>query len=59
MEINISVYSPTGKIKHNARDENDDDCTEEFLGKINSTKKYSVLLYLSTMAEMTRKVLVL
>jgi hypothetical protein len=33
--INISVYSPTGKIggKHNARDENDDDCTKKFLGK--------------------------
>ena len=52
MEILIAVYSPTGKITA-------EDITPEmktmmvaqktFLGSINATKKYTVLLYLSTM----------
>jgi predicted metalloprotease with PDZ domain len=54
MDINISVYSPSGKIT--AESLTPDMKTmmtaqKHFLGKINSTKKYSVLLYLSTMAE--------
>lgn len=54
MEIQIAVYSPSGKITA-------EDITPEmktmmvaqktFLGSINATKKYSVLLYLSTMNE--------
>ena len=52
MEIQIAVYSPNGKITA-------DGITPEmkkvmtaqkhFLGSINTTKKYSILLYLSTM----------
>ncbi|MFT5963666.1 MAG: putative metalloprotease with PDZ domain [Flavobacterium sp.] len=54
MEINISVYSPSGKITaESITPEMKTMITAQknFLGKINSTKKYSVLLYLSTMAE--------
>ncbi len=52
MEIQIAVYSPTGKIT--AESITPDMKTmmtaqKRFLGSINSTKKYSVLLYLSTM----------
>lgn len=53
MEILIGVYSPTGKVTAES-------ITPEmktmmiaqktFLGKINATKKYTVLLYLSSMA---------
>lgn len=51
MEILISVYSPTGKVK--AADitpsmETMMRAQKKFLGPINSTKKYSVLIYLST-----------
>lgn len=51
MEILIAVYSPTGKFT--AEDITPDMKTmmtaqKHFLGNINSTKKYSVLLYLST-----------
>lgn len=50
MDILISVYSPTGKVK--AKDITPEMETmmraqKRFLGKINSTKKYSVLIYLS------------
>ena len=50
MEILISVYSPTGKIT--AKDITPEMETmmraqKRFLGAINSTKKYSVLVYLS------------
>ena len=52
MEILIAVYSPTGKIT--AESLTPDMKTmitaqKQFLGNINSTKKYSVLLYLSSM----------
>jgi predicted metalloprotease with PDZ domain len=52
MDINISVYSPTGKVTaESITPEMKTMMTAQknFLGKINSTKKYSVLLYLSTM----------
>jgi predicted metalloprotease with PDZ domain len=50
MDILISVYSPTGKVK--AKDITPEMETmmraqKAFLGPINSTKKYSVLIYLS------------
>lgn len=50
MDILISVYSPTGKVK--AQDITPEMETmmraqKRFLGKINSTKKYSILIYLS------------
>jgi predicted metalloprotease with PDZ domain len=54
MDINIAVYSPTGKITaESITPEMKTMMTaqKQFLGKINSTKKYSVLLYLSTMKE--------
>lgn len=52
MEIQIAVYSPTGKVT--AESITPDMKTmmtaqKHFLGPVNSTKKYSVLLYLSTM----------
>lgn len=52
MEILIGIYSPTGKFK--AEDitgdiENFMKAQKRFLGKFNSNKKYSILLYLSTM----------
>ncbi|MDI1304540.1 MAG: peptidase M61 [bacterium] len=54
MEILIGVYSPTGKYTaESITPEMKTMMTAQknFLGKINSTKKYSVLLYLSTMKE--------
>ncbi|MCW2121094.1 peptidase M61 [Flavobacterium sp. 7A] len=53
MDIEIAVYSPTGKIT--AESITDSMKTmmtaqKRFLGNINSTKKYTVLLYLSDMA---------
>ena len=52
MEILIGVYSPTGKVT--AQSITPDMKTmmiaqKTFLGKINATKKYTVLLYLSSM----------
>jgi predicted metalloprotease with PDZ domain len=52
MEIQIAVYSPTGKITaESITPEMKTMMTAQkhFLGPVNSTKKYSVLLYLSTM----------
>ena len=54
MEILIAVYSPTGK--HTAASLTPDMKTmmtaqKNFLGKFNSTKKYSVLIYLSNMGK--------
>lgn len=52
MDIQIAVYSPTGKITaESITPEMKKMMTAQknFLGDINSTKKYSVLLYLSTM----------
>ncbi|MFV8360282.1 peptidase M61 [Flavobacterium sp. LS1P3] len=52
MEILIGVYSPTGKVTaESITPEMKTMMTAQktFLGKINATKKYSVLLYLSTM----------
>ena len=54
MDIQIAVYSPTGKIT--AESITPDMKTmmtaqKHFLGPINATKKYSVLLYLSTMKD--------
>ncbi len=54
MEIQIAVYSPTGKITaESITPEMKTMMTAQkhFLGPINSTKKYSVLLYLSTMKD--------
>jgi predicted metalloprotease with PDZ domain len=52
MEILVAVYSPTGKIT--AESLTPDMRTmitaqKQFLGNINTTKKYSILLYLSSM----------
>ena len=52
MEILVAVYSPTGKIT--AESLTPDMKTmitaqKQFLGNINTTKKYSILLYLSSM----------
>ena len=52
MDIQISVYSPTGKYTaESITPEMKTMMTAQknFLGKINATKKYSVLLYLSTL----------
>ncbi|MFV8464705.1 peptidase M61 [Flavobacterium sp. LB1P62] len=54
MEILIAVYSPTGKYTaESITPEMKTMMTAQknFLGKINATKKYSVLVYLSTMKE--------
>jgi len=54
MEILISVYSPSGAVTaESITPEMKTMMTAQktFLGKTNSTKKYSVLLYLSTMKE--------
>jgi predicted metalloprotease with PDZ domain len=54
MEIQIAVYSPTGKITaESITPEMKTMMTAQkhFLGPVNSTKKYSVLLYLSTMKD--------
>jgi predicted metalloprotease with PDZ domain len=53
MDIQIAVYSPSGKFT--AADITPEMKTmmtaqKTFLGKVNSTKKYTVLLYLSTMS---------
>lgn len=58
MEINIAVYSPTGKVTaESITPEMKTMMTAQkhFLGKINATKKYSVLLYLSTMTDTDAK----
>ncbi|MGA9637383.1 peptidase M61 [Flavobacterium sp.] len=50
MEIQISVYSPTGKITAESITsgmKTTMTAQKKFLGNINTTKKYSVLLYLS------------
>lgn len=52
MDILISVYSPTGKftaLSITPEMKTMMTAQKTFLGKTNSTKKYSVLLYLSTM----------
>jgi predicted metalloprotease with PDZ domain len=54
MEILISVYSPSGKVTaQSIAPEMRTMMTAQktFLGKINATKKYTVLLYLSSMKE--------
>jgi predicted metalloprotease with PDZ domain len=54
MDILISVYSPTGKFTaESITSEMKTMMTAQktFLGKINTTKKYSVLLYLSTLTD--------
>ncbi|MFL9843005.1 M61 family metallopeptidase [Flavobacterium rhizosphaerae] len=51
MDILISVYSPTGKVtakEISPKMETMMRAQKKFLGPINSTKKYSVLIYLST-----------
>ena len=58
MEILIGVYSPTGKVTaESITPEMKTMMTAQknFLGKINTTKKYSVLLYLSTMTDTDAK----
>jgi predicted metalloprotease with PDZ domain len=53
MDIQIAVYSPSGKFTaESITPEMKTMMTAQktFLGKINSTKKYTVLLYLSTMS---------
>ncbi|MBW4360419.1 M61 family metallopeptidase [Flavobacterium taihuense] len=52
MDIQIAVYSPSGKVTaESITPEMKTVMTAQktFLGKINSTKKYTVILYLSTM----------
>ncbi|HEU0137427.1 MAG TPA: peptidase M61 [Flavobacterium sp.] len=52
MEILISVYSPTGKVDAQSLRPDMEKmmrAQKKFLGPINTTKKYSVLLYLSDM----------
>ena len=52
MEIQIAVYSPTGKITAESITPEMKTmmiAQKKFLGQVNATKKYSVLLYLSTM----------
>lgn len=54
MEIQIAIYSPTGKFTaESITPEMKKMMTAQknFLGNINSTKKYSVLLYLSSMKD--------
>jgi predicted metalloprotease with PDZ domain len=54
MDILISVYSPTGKYTAESITPGMKkmiNAQKQFLGKINSTKKYSVLLYLSTLQQ--------
>jgi predicted metalloprotease with PDZ domain len=54
MEILIGVYSPTGKVTAESITEEMKTmmtAQKNFLGKINTTKKYTVLLYLSSMTE--------
>ncbi|UQD56190.1 peptidase M61 [Flavobacterium sp. K5-23] len=54
MEILIAVYSPTGKFTAESITPEMKTmmiAQKNFLGKINTTKKYSILLYLSTMKE--------
>lgn len=54
MDILISVYSPTGKYTAESITPGMKKmitAQKQFLGKINSTKKYSVLLYLSTLQQ--------
>lgn len=58
MDIQIAVYSPTGKVS--AADITPQMKTmmtaqKHFLGKINTTKKYTVLIYLSTMSDKDAK----
>ncbi len=58
MDILIAVYSPNGKVTaESITPEMKTMMTAQkmFLGKINSTKKYSVLLYLSTMSDTDAK----
>ena len=58
MDILIGVYSPTGKVTaESITPEMKTMMTAQktFLGKINANKKYSVLLYLSTMAQTDAK----
>jgi predicted metalloprotease with PDZ domain len=53
MEIQIAVYSPTGKFTaESITPEMKTMMTAQktFLGKVNSTKKYTVILYLSSMS---------
>ena len=52
MEILIAVYSPTGKITAESLKQDMKTmitAQKQFLGNINTTKKYSILLYLSSM----------
>ncbi|MFV8440669.1 peptidase M61 [Flavobacterium sp. LB2P44] len=58
MEILIGVYSPTGKVTaESITPEMKTMMTAQktFLGKINATKKYTVLLYLSSMKDTDAK----
>ena len=58
MEILIGVFSPTGKVTaESITPEMKTMMTAQknFLGKINATKKYSVLLYLSTLTDTDAK----
>lgn len=54
MEILVGVYSPTGKVTAESITPELKimmTAQKKFLGKINTTKKYSILLYLSTIKE--------
>lgn len=54
IEVTLSVYSPTGAVKASqikGAMEKMMKAQKQFLGEINSTKSYDILLYLSTVAE--------
>ncbi|GLB48938.1 M61 family metallopeptidase [Neptunitalea lumnitzerae] len=54
IEVTLSVYSPTGAVKASDLKEAMQtmmQAQKTFLGEINSTKSYDILLYLSTMKE--------
>ena len=54
MEIQIAVYSPTGKFTAASISPTMQQmmtAQKQFLGKINTTKKYTILLYLSSIKE--------
>lgn len=58
MDILIAVYSPSGTITAEALTPDLKEmmtAQKNFLGKFNSTKKYSVLIYLSTLSETDAK----
>ena len=53
VEVELSVYSPTGAVQASALKPNVEqmiNAQKIYLGDVNATKKYSILLYLSTLS---------